>query len=155
MTVLLVGNGGPGQLGGYFRDGLRALGHEVAFVDEAVSFRPAAARLFRRALDRVLVRPAEIRGFNEQVARRARETQPAVLLVVGGRHLKRATLRRVRETTAATLVAFAADNPLVPGRSRANVRACLPEYDVYASPRRSSLGDLRASGCRNPVYVRF
>lgn len=152
--VLLVGNGGPGEIGGYFARALCALGYRCFFIDESRHFAPPKTRWLGRALDRAMLRPVEIRRFNELIARRAAESRPAVVIVVSGRHIQRATLQRVRDT-GARLVAFATDNPLVPGRSRDNLRECFAEYDVYASPRRSSLAALGAAGCRRPVHIRF
>ena len=153
--VLLIGNGGPGHIGGFFARALRELGYDFRFIDEAMCFAPPGRTLFRRAVDRVCLRPGEIRRFNALVASTAASFAPAIVLVVSGRHLAPETLRRVREETGATLVAYATDNPLVPGASTTSVRRSIPEYDVYASPRRASLDALRARGCRLPVYVRF
>jgi hypothetical protein len=154
-AVLLIGHGAPGQIGGCFARALAAIGCRFEFIDESVCFAPPGRHLIQRALDRVFRRPGEIRRFNELVVRRAEAFAPAIVLVIFGRHLEAATLRQIRERTRATLIAYATDNPLIPGRSRAHVLDSIPEYDIYASPRRSSLASLRAQGCRNPVHLRF
>lgn len=154
-SVLLIGNGAAGQIGGSFARALDELGHRCRIVDEALAFAPPARYLALRAIDRVTRRQFEIRRFNRRVIETAREMRPAIVLVVQGYHLWADTLRCVRDETRATLICFSTDNPLVPGQLRRNVFASIPEYDVYASPRRSNLAALAAHGCRNPVHVRF
>lgn len=154
-SVLLVGNGAPGQIGASFARALADLGHAVRFVDEARAFAPPAPYLALRAIDRLTRRQFEIRRFNRRILETARTFQPDVVLVVQGYHLWAATLQRLRESTRATLVCYSTDNPLVPGHLRRNVLASIPEYDVYASPRRSNLAGLAAHGCRMPLYLRF
>jgi len=154
-AVLLIGNGGPGQLGGFFASALDDLGCAFRFVDEAACFAPPGRTLLRRAADRVFRRSGEIRRFNRLIVTTASIFKPAIVLVVSGRHVAPETLRRVREKTGAMLIAYATDNPLVPGKSRARVLRAIPEYDIYASPRRASLPALRAQGCRRPIHVRF
>lgn len=154
-SVLLIGNGAPGQIGGSFASALAERGIHFRVVDETRAFSPPAPYLALRALDRVTRRQLEIRRYNHRILAAAREFQPDVVLVVQGYHVWARTLRRIRDESRATLVCYSTDNPLVPGRLRRNVFAAIPEYDIYASPRRSTLSALAAHGCRMPVYVRF
>ena len=154
-SVLLIGNGAPGQIGGSLAKALAARGCRFHVIDEAQAFAPPARYLPLRALDRATRRQFEIRRYNHRILTAAREFQPDVVLVVQGYHVWARTLRHLRDQTRATLVCYSTDNPLVPGRLRRNVFAAIPEYDVYASPRRSTLAALAARGCRMPVHVRF
>ena len=154
-SVLLIGNGAPGQIGGSFARALGELGHAVHFVDEARAFAPPAPYLALRAIDRVTRRQFEIRRFNRGIVKTARTFRPDVVLVVQGYHVRVETLRTLRDEMHATLVCYSTDDPLVPGQLRQNVFASIPEYDVYASPRRANLAALAAHGCPMPVYVRF
>jgi spore maturation protein CgeB len=154
-SVLLVANGAPGQIGGFFARALADLGCDFRFVDEDKAFAPPGRTLARRAFDRACLRPGEIRRFNHAIVATAFAFRPAVVLVVYGRHVSVEALHQVREQTSALLCAYATDNPLVPGASRDAVRRAIPVYDIYASPRRASLEELRGHGCRHPVHVRF
>jgi hypothetical protein len=154
MRVLLVGNGQPYQIGSFFRRGLECLGYDYHFLDEAQHFKGATLihRVAYRALGR---RPLQYWSFNRTLLQQTIQFRPHVILVIKGPFVSPRVLRRIKAETGAILMNYATDDPFNPVNSTRTLREGIPLYDVYATPRKANLADLRRAGCRNPIFVRF
>ncbi|HWP37038.1 MAG TPA: glycosyltransferase [Gemmatimonadales bacterium] len=143
-----------------FAEALRELGEERGyrweFFDEAAYTKlmldryGIAGRILRRG-----VRPAVVSATNLGLLARARRFRPDILLIVKGRDYWPSILRRIKRETGAFLVNFATDDPFNGKTTSRHLLKTIPVYDLYASPRRAVLEDIRRAGCRRVAYVRF
>lgn len=131
-------------------------GYQWQFFDEAgyTNLLPARFGVAGRVLYRG-VRPAAELAMNLRLLAVARRFRPDVVLIVKGRDYWPSILRRIKAETGATLVNFATDDPFNRRVNSRHLVKAIPVYDLYASPRRAVLEDVRRAGCRRVEYVRF
>lgn len=153
MRVLLIGNGLPYHIGAFLKRALEQLGHEYRLVDEAEYFEQSS--LWHKITHRLVGRPLAYGAFNRAVLENARYSNPQVVVVVKGSYLNPQVLSQVKALTGATLVNYATDDPFNHNASTKDVVDAIPLYDLYASPRRANIADLRQAGARQPVHAPF
>lgn len=154
LRVLYVSNLEPNYYGEYRLRALRRLplGH-VAAIDEG-SFRllPGLAGKLEFRLQMGL----RIGRLNRAVLAAAERAQANVVLCDKVLSLHPATLRRIRKRGIIT-VAYVNDNPYGPRRDPGwrLFHKTIPEFDLHAVPRSSSLADFRRRGAREVKEIRF
>jgi spore maturation protein CgeB len=143
----------------HFLEPLKALAAErrcgFEFFDEAVYFgahRSLAQRITTRLMGG---RPASYWLLNREFLARARSFKPDLILIGKGRYLAPRTIRAIKQSTGAKLVNWASDDPFNPQNSSNGLRQSIPFYDLYISPRRAALDDIRRAGCPRVVYLPF
>ena len=143
----------------HFLEPLKALAAErgwaFEFFDEAAYF-GAQRSLAQRIMTRMMGgRPASYWRLNRELLARARAFKPDLILIGKGRFLSPRTIRAIKSSTGAKLVNWASDDPFSPQNSSNDLRRSIPFYDLYVSPRRAALDDIRRAGCPQVAYVRF
>jgi len=93
--------------------------------------------------------------FNRHIQEVARTFRPDVLLIVNGKMVAPATLRAIKRGTGALLVNYATDSPFNPVVTTRYFREAVPEFDIYATPKRALMKDLTAAGCAKVVKTLF
>jgi spore maturation protein CgeB len=144
----------------HFLEPLRVLAAErgwgFEFFDEAAYFDGGRRSLVQRITSRLIGgRPTSYWRLNRDFLARARSFRPDLILIGKGRFLAPRTIHAIKAATGAKLVNWASDDPFSPQNSSNDLRRSIPFYDLYVSPRRAALDDLRRAGCARVAYVRF
>ncbi len=133
-----------------------AAGHgEFLFFDEARFIAPCGS-LADRVARRVVGRP--LRGYgeiNRALLGAAESFKPDVILIAKGAYFAPATLRALKESSGATLVNYASDDPFNPASSSRDVLDSIPLFDLYLSTRRAAMADIARAGCPRVEYLMF
>jgi len=123
--------------------------------DEKNYFAPIATSLPHRVAYRLLGRrPPYLLAFERDFVATAERLCPDVVLIVKGAFVRPTVLRRLR-ATGARLVNYSTDDPFNPATSTKYLRQAIPEYDLYVTPRRANVSELRAAGARHTAIVPF
>jgi len=156
MRVLLVGIGEEFHIGACFRRGLEQLSYQVAFLDEASYMAPLRKSRLHRAVFHLLGRrPLTYWRFNADLQRLAIDFRPQVVLIVKGMMVAPQTLERIKHHTRAYLINFATDDPFNRQNSSSDILSGIPLYDLYVTPRRAVIEDLKRAGAQRVAFVRF
>jgi len=156
VKILLIGREGIPHLGGSFFRAAKSLGHEVRLVDESEALGWFDRQSFSFLIHRVRkTLPTRMGAFNRSVLGAAREMQPDVILSTQGSYLTCETLEHIRHTSNALLVNYSTDNPFNAAASSPCVRASLPVWDVYATPRAHTIPQLKEHCKGLVVYLPF
>lgn len=156
MNILVVGIGEVPHIGCSFRTALEELGHVVSFVDE----RQAFGWLDRHATRSVVWRlrhklPTGVSRFNQLLIDTALQSKPDIILSVKGSYIAPDTLKYLRESTRAILINYSTDHPFNPAASNKYVVGALPFWDVYATPRRDTIPNLKLHCKGSVIYLPF
>src|SRR5208282_1285928 len=160
MRVILVESSHYKPLNPYFDKALEELseahGWTSKFVDEA-DFFPNELSVLSRLSAKLLGDYYRWRRrlFNRHIQEFALVFRPDVLLLVNGKMVAPAILRAVKRGTRARLVNYATDDPFNPLVTTRYFRESVPEFDIYATPKKALMQDLAAAGCRNAVKTLF
>jgi spore maturation protein CgeB len=160
MRILLIESSCYKPLNPYFAGALDELsqryGWEFTFVDEA-DFFPIRLSLANRVCGKILGDHSWWRReqFNCHVRVTARTFKPDVLLIVNGKMIAPDTLRVIKRVTGALLVNYATDDPFNPVVTTRYFRESVPEFDIYATPKKALIQDLAAAGCKKALRTFF
>ncbi len=154
LRVLYVSNLVPDYYGEYRLGTLRrlGLGHVAALDSVAFSrLRGVAGKLQFR-----LQAGPDIARLNHAVVQTAERERSNLLLCDKVLSLRPATLRALRRSGIVT-VNYVNDNPFGPRNDPGwrLYRKAIPEYDLHAVPRSSSVADFRQHGAREVMEIRF
>lgn len=152
--VLLIGNGQFYHVGAFFRTALVDLGYECCFIDEGRFFPQQPNSLLGRGLARIqnlLNEPI----FNQVVIHTAVSFQPDLALVLKGSYIYPSVLKEIKFKSRTLLVNFATDNPFNPYGSTSYVVEAIPEYDLYVTPTRALIPDLKRAGAGRMAWIPF
>ena len=153
MKLAIVGQFGGAHLGGSLARAAQAMGIETVRFDtsDADGGGRVATALRWRFADR---RPARLRAFGAEVARRSHAERVDILIATGPAALDALAIDALRQADI-TCLNFSSDDPWNRGlRSRWHLRA-LTRYDLVLSPRHANLEDLRDLGCARVEYLPF
>jgi hypothetical protein len=154
LRVLYLSDLTPEYYGEYWHRALKRLplGH-VAALDYV---RLAAIPGLAGKLQFRLQAGPGVRRLNRAVLQAARREQANVLLCDKVLSLQPATLRRARQQ-GMVAIDHINDNPFGPRRDPGwrLFRKTIPEYDLHAVPRSSSVADFRERGAREVMEIRF
>jgi spore maturation protein CgeB len=128
---------------------------QFRFVDEA-DFFPSRRSLPRRALEKFLGQ--SWRGhclYNRRLIEVARTFRPDVVLVVSGKFVSPTTLNLIKRQTGAVLVNYATDDPYNPIVSTRYFRKSIREFDIYITPKKALVEDIKAATCARAVRLPF
>jgi spore maturation protein CgeB len=153
MRLLLVGDGRPYHLGGFFRQALDQLDYEYLFVDEATYFEKTT--FLHRIANRLIGRPLGYAAFNHAVLESVRRLRPHVVLVIKGSYLNPEVLKSLKALAGSILVNYSTDDPFNRNASTKDIVDAIPLYDIIATPRRANMADFQLAGAQNLVHVRF
>ncbi len=154
LRVLYVSDLTPEYYGEYRHRALRRLplGHVAALDHFALAAIPGLAGKLQFRLQ---AGPG-ITRLNRAVLQAAEREHANILLCDKVLGLRPATLRRLRQSGMIT-VDYVNDNPFGPRRDPGwrLFRKTIPEYDLHAVPRSSSVTDFRERGARDVMEIRF
>jgi hypothetical protein len=154
LRVLYVSDLTPEYYGEYRHRALKRLplGHVAALDHVALAAIPGLAGKLQFRLQ---AGPG-ITRLNRAVLRAAEQEHANVLLCDKVLGLRPATLRSLRQSGRLT-VDYVNDNPFGPRRDPGwrLFRKTIPEYDLHAVPRSSSVADFRERGAREVMEIRF
>jgi len=133
---------------------LESLGHRVIRFQWNSYFRGLVGKLEHHF---VIPGPGVL-GLNQGLLNLAVVEQPELVFVWRGVHVWSRTLRRIRQTTKACLVAYNHDDPFSPSYARSDnlhqrrlwscFRAAIPEYDLNLTVRRLNIEEYLQAGAR-------
>ncbi len=139
-----------------FLDALREHAAPYRFVDEGPFLRPLDRSLVHKIAYRLLRRrPLTAAALSRALVAEATAFRPTVVVVVKGAYLHPGALRRVKETTGATLVNYATDDPFNPAHTTRDLLRGIPYFDLYACTKQAIMADVRRAGCPRVAFVRF
>jgi spore maturation protein CgeB len=152
MRIAFVGVDAPGALAHALAAGAREAGHEgvVVAAPELVSGRRALFLARRAGAEQPVAWP-----YVTRLARRLREADPELVVVVKGRFLTARAVRRLRHTIGRPLLNYYPDHPLWPGHDDPQVLAALHEYDQVLVWGDHVAEALASRGVRDVRVVRF
>lgn len=140
------------QLGSTFARSLRSLGHEVFFVDEDCAYTVLDKRPARRILAPLLRGRPSGRGLlRRRLVRACKNFKPDLLLAIKGAALDAELLQEIRARTASLLVMYSTDHPFNANVCPPGYVAALKYWDVIATPRSSTIPQIRAH-CSGDVF---
>jgi spore maturation protein CgeB len=143
--LLIVGNGGDGDIGAMFLSAAARSGLTTELVDARVDLRSS---LLNRACFHLRGRrhPGEA-ALNRRILGAVARFKPTLVLVTGLLPVRASLLREIRSTGAATLN-FMTDDPFNPVHRSPTALESIPAFDWYMSTKPEVDGDLRKSGAR-------
>lgn len=127
---------------------------QLCFVDEMLAEEtrlPLLGRAWRRVTGRSIWRSF----FNREILRKAAELRPDVALIVKGAGVLPSVLREIKQRWGTKLINFSTDSPFNLATTSSSILRSLPEYDLHATPRTSTIDKLRRSGAKNVIYLPF
>ncbi len=140
----------------FFVDAAAQLGYDVSFFDEAPYLRPLETSWAQKVGYRLLHRrPLTWWRYNRALLAEARRFSPDLVVVVKGAYIMPSTLRRIKETTGATLINYATDDPFNRANRTPDLVGGIPAYDLYACTKRAIMDDVRAAGCPTVIHTMF
>lgn len=155
MKILLLAIDRVPHLGVSFRSALESLGHSVVVADPTGAYTildrgplKSIARLLRDDA------PSGQWLFDRSAIRLCRDFDPDLVIGVGG-CLTAGAIREIRGKSRARLVMYTTDNPFNLTACREFVRQSVPHWDIIATPRRATMGQLREHGARHVIYLPF
>ncbi len=154
LRVLYVSSLAPDYYGEYRLRALRRLGlGHLAAVDTNASARISgiAGKLQFR-----LQAGPDVAHLNRAILQAAERERTNILLGDKVLSLQPATLRKLRQSGIIT-IDYVNDNPFGPRRDPGwrLFRKAIPEYNLHAVPRSSSVADFRERGARDVMEIRF
>jgi len=153
MRVLLIGSGDVGNIGSFFVDALKSLGHEQYFIeseyikDRSSLFHKIASRLIGR-------RPITYWKTNREVRETVRRIRPRITLITKGQWISPDTLKQAKNEKTC-LVNYATDDPFNLNVSSSDLIEGIPFYDLYVCTKRAIMDEVQQAGCQKVVYVPF
>jgi len=157
MRILLCDSSSYSPLNPYFVEPLdelsRECGYEFTFVDEA-DFFPSKASLPAMIYRKIVGEPwwsRRQRLLNRRLFESAQLFKPNLVILVNGKYLSPATLRRIKDTTGALLANYATDDPWNPTVTTRYFRDAVGIYDIYATPKKAAMSDLASAGCKTVI----
>jgi spore maturation protein CgeB len=154
MTVLIVGQFGPSQLGGSFSSAFRALGHDVVEIDPLAGLGPMGSRI-ASGLAGNLAAQAMRRRIGRRFLSRLRKA--SLVLVLKGQYLQPAFLDELRRETGGQLINFNPDDPfnLNGSSSDADIVEAIPSFDLYLTWSMALIEPIRKAGARRVEFLPF
>lgn len=138
MKILCIGEEWRGSNASGLFWALARLGHSISMVNE-LTFVNVRARGVARVANR-LIRPLQVRDFNEHVKKVAKSFQPSLILVYKGAFLMAETLRHWHEA-GVPIVNFFPDVSFLAHGS--HIPACIPIYDHIFTTKSFGAADLQ------------
>jgi spore maturation protein CgeB len=153
MRILIAGSLGYTSVGDSLVHAANGMGHETLFSDTSRAY--GGPRWWQVVNWRFLHhRPSTLLRYNGELRDDVTRFRPNVLLTTGTCPVTAETLRFAtnRGTVA---INYSTDDPWNRASRTKFFFRSLTEYDIVFSPRRSTLGELRAAGVRRVEYLPF
>ncbi len=151
--LVIVGMGGPTDVGRHLLVAARAMGIETTSIDFEAAFEgpwwQTKANWWMRGH-----RPTHLRRFTERVVDACREVEPTWVIATGLAPLADSGLESMGHLGVRRLN-YLTDDPWNPTRRSPWFMKALPLYDHVFTPRRANLEDLTRAGCRQVSHLPF
>ncbi len=153
-SVLLVGEFAEGALGLYYERAFAGAGWRTARYNAWQGYARPPILSRSRPLRRML-RPILWKVMGHEVAVRAGQERPDLIVVMKGPFLGREAVRDIKRAASAPVVNIYPDNPYAQWALRSSMPAVLAEYDRVYIWGRFLLPRLEQDGVRSALYLPF